>query len=194
MQEHINIFPPLTEQTVLFLTACALGAILGVAWDVFRIARLAAKPGKLALAVQDIVYVCLWAVALFWFATEAAGGQLRAFHVAGTALGWILYYFTLGRIVYAAAGAILRVIRKILHTLSRLFILPLRRLFRWIGGHLGRFSQMLKEFFKKGATSLKIGLKRRAKVVYNGCIQPRARKREVRRRGKPGKRLQKNKA
>ena len=83
----------------IFLQSCVLGAVLGMIYDGFRIFRL--LPGcSRGLFWQDGCYFLVAASLLFRFALRLCSGQLRLFVLIGCGLGFLLYYTTVGTLVY----------------------------------------------------------------------------------------------
>ena len=70
-------------QTWLFLLSVALGAALGVCYDVFRILRIAFRHPSLAVLLEDILFSLAAAGATFAFLLTTGNGQLRAFFLIG---------------------------------------------------------------------------------------------------------------
>ena len=75
-------------QTWLFLLSVALGAALGVCYDVFRILRIAFRHPSLAVLLEDILFSLAAAGATFAFLLTTGNGQLRAFFLIGSWWGF----------------------------------------------------------------------------------------------------------
>ncbi len=102
------------SQIQIFWYACILGIIMGIIYDVFRIIRLLINWKDWQIFIQDIVYFFIVGVFTFLFTLAYNKGDVRAYLIAGEIIGWILYYITIGEIVYHFSEAIARFIKKIL--------------------------------------------------------------------------------
>lgn len=87
------------EELRLFLLSCLTGAIFGVYYDVFRTLRLAVRHSKFFVLLEDILFLATYAVFLLSFASAEARGELRGYYVIGGAIGFTLYYFTVGKMI-----------------------------------------------------------------------------------------------
>lgn len=162
---------PIPEPTLLFLYSCVMGAALGVIYDMFRIFRLAVKTHKIVIVFQDILYLGIWAMAVLWFSVYVGNGEVRLFYLVGTVLGWIVYYFTIGQLVFAVAGGVILVVKKAFGWLDRVFMKPILHAAAVIGCKLRKLFVKIKFFFKKTGKMLGMGLKDKTKVVYNDLVR-----------------------
>ena len=87
------------EELVLFALSCVAGAVIGIYYDVLRALRLVFPHGLWLTAAEDAAFLALYAVFLSAFASAAARGELRFYYVIGNAVGFSLYFFTIGNIV-----------------------------------------------------------------------------------------------
>ena len=113
------------EELTLFGLSCLAGAAIGLCYDVLRALRLAVRHGIWLTALEDILFLAGYAVFLSAFAAAAARGELRFYYVLGNALGFTLYYFTLGSII-------IRLFRKLFGAAAAVFrfvTAPIRRLY-----------------------------------------------------------------
>jgi len=79
---------PISEQLALFLRAVALGAVLGLLYDLLRTLRTLG--GKLWGGVLD-VFFCLTAASSLFLFVMAGDGEMRIFVVLGVAGGMLLF-------------------------------------------------------------------------------------------------------
>ncbi len=108
-----DTFLTIHEETLLFLWSCLLGAALGLLFDAFRALRLIIPHKGWAVALEDVVFLLIWAGAVVCFTSVLAKGDLRIYYLAGNLLGLILYRLTLG-------NPVVRLLRRILDTVLRL--------------------------------------------------------------------------
>ena len=146
----------------LLLYSLAVGAILGVIWDVFRVARIAAfgrkkrpksvfvqlpsdkaelerilnvdtseKRSFLATAsvfMSDLGFCVFSAICVILLLFQLSEGEIRGFVFAGAAIGFTVYYFTLGRLTVIFSDAIIRAIKKLISLTLSVTLLPIARL------------------------------------------------------------------
>lgn len=92
-------FFSIQEELVLFLLSCLAGAFIGVFYDIFRTLRLMIKHNFFFVVLEDVLFLSCYAVFLSAFASVQARGELRFYFIIGNALGFTLYFFTLGSFV-----------------------------------------------------------------------------------------------
>lgn len=114
-----DTFFSVSEEIYLFGLSCLFGVIIGVCYDVFRTARILFPHNTALVVIEDVIFMALYAVFLSSFATVCARGELRFYYVAGNALGFILYFFTLGSIITGALKKIYTAFMKILSAAFR---------------------------------------------------------------------------
>jgi len=104
-------------QMLVFLAACLAGAILGALYDVFRIIRIAIPCGRIAVFIQDIIYLIICTLLTYLFLIMENSGEIRVFIIEGEIIGAIIYYFTIGAVVIKAARLIIIVVKRFLNAL-----------------------------------------------------------------------------
>lgn len=102
---------PILAQTNSFLYAMALGAVLSVLYDVFRIIRVAFGGKKTAVFIEDLVFSLLALVLTFVFVIVFNNGELRFFVLIGELLGFVICHYTVGRIIIGFSRAIINSIK-----------------------------------------------------------------------------------
>ncbi|MBQ8296322.1 MAG: spore cortex biosynthesis protein YabQ [Ruminococcus sp.] len=107
------------EQLILLGLSCLFGAVLGVCYDFFRAARVIFPHNSWLVIIEDILFMCGYAVFLTSFSSAAARGEFRFYFVIGNAIGFILYFFTVGSVMikalkklYGVLGGIVRIIMR----------------------------------------------------------------------------------
>jgi spore cortex biosynthesis protein YabQ len=99
-------FFSVNEELTLFGISVAAGAVIGAVYDILRAFRLTVPHGIWLTAVEDIAFLSCYAVFLTAFASVEALGELRVYYMIGNAVGAVLYFFTVGRIVMRIFGKI----------------------------------------------------------------------------------------
>jgi spore cortex biosynthesis protein YabQ len=107
------------SQPAVFLSACLIGACMGLLYDVFRILRLAGGNGKGFVFFQDVLFslICLGVSALYLL--RAGTGGVRLYVLAGEAAGAAAYELTLGILVMKLARLIVTACGKIAGRFAR---------------------------------------------------------------------------
>ncbi len=144
----------------LALYGAAVGVLLGIVYDVFRILRIAVEPsnrlrrlgavtgseaanGKkphgetvrtVIIAIEDIIYSVICAVVISVMIFHINSGHPRWFILLGTAVGFFVYYFTVGKIVMLFSSYIILFVRTVFMFVMKLTLFPLLKLFRWLSG------------------------------------------------------------
>ncbi len=138
-----------TGLCILFVYALAVGAFLGAVYDVFRILRVAfpyvngngVKKVYAALMLgiiflEDMLYALIAAVTVNLFLFNVNDGQVRWFALLGAAMGFALWYVTVGRLIMRCARTIVAAVRRMLYFLYRILLLPVVRLLRFLSERL----------------------------------------------------------
>jgi len=115
-----------TQQTITFLYAVALGILLCAVYDVFRIIRIAFGARHIAVFVEDLIFSLIALILTFVFVITFNNGEVRFFVLIGELLGFTIYYFTVGRAVMKLSKAIINLIKK----LFRFVFTPFAKLFK----------------------------------------------------------------
>lgn len=169
--------------TWVFLWAVLLGAVLGLCYDVFRILRIAIPSGRILVFFEDILFFLVVAAATFEFYQLTTDGIVRGYVLLGELLGFALYYFTLGALVFKAATAIIHFIQKVVGLLVKILLWPFRKLAAPVLRKLGRWGNRrlrgLKNFCKKRKNSLQ----KKGNLLYNHN-KPKSQKSVKRNEGK----------
>lgn len=150
----------------LFLS-CGLGFLLGAYYDVFRVARLIMRSSKRVVFFQDMFFFLSSAVVTFFFALTVTGGALRFYLFLGSFIGFAAYYVTVGRVVMACAGAVVRAVLTAWHWFWYIVFAPFRLLRRLLARPFGAFGRLCGVAGKKVRLFLKKGLKQHGHLLYN---------------------------
>ncbi len=116
----------LAQQFQVFFGAIILGAVFGVLYDIFRIIRLMFFKSPVAVFVEDILFWLLVTIITFFFTILFNNGELRLSLIICETLGFLIYYFTLGRLVFKCFSAFFGAISKIFSEMHK----KLRKIFK----------------------------------------------------------------
>jgi len=138
------IYTPQGQLFVLLMYSMVMGGVLGVLYDVFRIFRIAFSSdseGKIRrrhkhadfiirglIFVQDILFWIIAAIFTVIFVFMANTGQVRLFALGAQFAGFLVYHFTLGKLVMRISDKIIRGIKFVLRMLNEYVIIPIVRL------------------------------------------------------------------
>lgn len=98
---------PIVVQVTVFALTIAIGTLLGILFDLYRVIRGRLRPGKLATALGDLLF---WLVATaLTFALLVVGnwGELRLYVWVGFLSGAFVYHLLLSRRIVGALVAAL---------------------------------------------------------------------------------------
>lgn len=156
-----------TPQTVLFLESILLGMVLSVIFDVFRIIRIGIPLPSPVIVAEDILYFLICAVVTYFFMLKTTYGQVRGFIIIGEIIGFIIYYFTVGRLVISVSKIIIETVKRIFKLIFKILFYPFVMIFKVVSKKLGfKFQNINKKLtnFKKNTI---YGLKTRRRILYN---------------------------
>ena len=85
---------------VSLLQALLVGVGMGVYYDVFRLRRRIFQFRWLSVALQDVIFWVTSAVAVFFVCVRWNGGYIRIYFVLFVMCGWLLYFLTVGKMVF----------------------------------------------------------------------------------------------
>ena len=101
----------LSDQTVYFLWSIALGAALGVVYDLVRAVRMVSRARGAGLVISDILFFVLCGIVTSLFALPFNKGGVRGFVMLGEAAGFLCWRLLPGSImgkIYSHLAGILR--------------------------------------------------------------------------------------
>lgn len=162
---HFQIYAP--AQLFLFLQAIFFGIGLGIFYDVFRILRIAVKDNSIIIFFEDLLFFISASIFTFLFIFSVNSGQLRWFIFLGLILGFVVYYFTLGKLVLKISQVIIKAVKTIFKFLFSLFIKPFVIIFRWFYKKINPVCTNVKNKSKIVHNNVKNRLKNRRNMLYN---------------------------
>lgn len=85
---------------VSLLQALIVGVGMGIYYDCFRFWRRIIQCRWPSVALQDLIFWLTSAVEIFFVCIRCNGGYIRIYFVIFVMCGWLLYFFTAGKIVF----------------------------------------------------------------------------------------------
>ena len=146
-------------QWEIFVKAIPLGLLLGGCYDVLRIIRTVIRFGKKLYIASDFIYCLRAGFLTFSFLLNENFGMPRFYIFFGIGIGFLCWYFTVGKVSMFFA----KILRKILRTVLR----PVFGIFRKKLKIIEKRFAKAKINYEKDRIRLKSLLKNRCKVVYN---------------------------
>jgi len=129
-------------QAWLFLSTVLMGAIIGLFYDFFRIARRVASHSTLVVQLEDVLFWVITTGAVFYFMLNRNFGEIRPFSIIGVACGIMLYFATISRVVLKISVVVINFVKRVITAAVRIITLPLRLLINF-------FAPPVKSFFIK---------------------------------------------
>lgn len=95
-----------SQEFVIVAETMAVGGVVGLAVDLYRLVRRVLRPGRLGTLLGDLAFWLVLTPLVLTGLVLINGGELRAYVGAGIALGAFLYFRWLSRPFLAAAIAV----------------------------------------------------------------------------------------
>lgn len=131
-------------QARLFLTTIAVGALLGFAYDVFRIFRKMIPHSNFFIQLEDAVYWLSVILTMFLFMLHENYGEIRFFSIIGAFLGMIFYFLTVSRVVILVSSTVISFAKRVILLFLTIILTPFRLVWMLVGCPVkktGRFFQ-----------------------------------------------------
>jgi len=122
----------MSGQAWLFLSAVLTGGAIGLLYDAFRVFRKTTPHSKLAVQIEDVVFWIAATGLTFYYMLHRNYGEIRPFVLVGIALGIVLYFATLSRLVLVVFVAIVEYMKKVVIVAVRIIMVPLRVVVAWL--------------------------------------------------------------
>ena len=133
--ERKNNLIDLSQELLLniLLSAFLLGVSHGILYEGIRLVRLIFEPNavisNITTHVTDFAFIVLFALVAILHTYKMSGGIFRGLSYVGMITGFMIYYFTLGRLTLKISKRIARIIRKSTCKLFKILFIPIRLIF-----------------------------------------------------------------
>lgn len=151
------------EQLILFGISCLCGGALGIFYDIFRAVRVIFPHNTWLIVIEDVIFMSGCAVLLTAFTSAAARGEFRFYYIIGSAVGFILYFLTVGNAVIAALKKLFALISGLL----RVIIRPLNKIYVFLRKKAGLKFVGNSKFLVKSVKNVKSLLLKQRNLLYN---------------------------
>ena len=151
------------SQPQIFLFAVLAGILTGILYDVFRLLRTAGLNSLLHTVIQDIVFMCCFAVIAFLFAIAFNQGEVRFFTLLGHICGLLAYRYTIGIVTGRLFESVAVLLRKIKSVTGRV----IRKIYGLIQKINEKFTKKAVSFRQNNKKNRKNDLQPDSAMVYN---------------------------
>lgn len=139
----------LASQIMIFLFSFVLGSFLGLIFDIFKVVNSILEKNLKRVFFEDILYFILSAFATFIYVLIVNMGEIRFYILSGEIIGWLIYRFTFGRLIYKFILIITRFLYNWISRFKKYIISKLpknrvKKLFKKIKSILHRSTKELK--------------------------------------------------
>ena len=157
----------LAKQTRSFLFSLGIGFLLGLLYDVFRIFRVAFSKGKIGYFITDILYFIVFSFCTFLFLITVNEGQLRLYLIIGEVFGFLIYYFSVGVIVFRIFDRTISFIKRGFKKIKNIILSPIIRIKRRISKIFTKNVEKQRKKMEKVKNKSKFHLKVHMHLLYN---------------------------
>ncbi len=165
----------LATQTKNFLLSLGIGFILGIVYDVFRIIRLCISSKKAVIITFDILYCIVLCFTFFVFLITVNEGQFRFYLLLGAGIGFSVYYFSLGAIIFSFSEFLTEFIKKWSKRVFAVFLFPFKWIFSRTKSSIDKKMKKSRKTAKKLKNKSKTLLKLNKHLLYNLNVKKRVR-------------------
>lgn len=161
----------LATQTKGFLLSMGLGFVMGFFYDLFRIVRLAISKKRAFIIIFDLLFCIFLCFVSFVFCMTVNEGQFRLYLLLGEAIGFAVYYFSLGVVVFTFGEKSVEVIKSCFKRIFKIIFFPFRWIFERLKVVFNKFFQFGRKSGKKLKNKSKILLKVNKHLLYNHNVK-----------------------
>lgn len=161
----------LAEQTKGFLLSLGFGFLMGIFYDLFRILRISITKSKKAVVVFDLLYCVFLGFCSYLFLLVVNEGDIRGFLLIGEGIGFAVYYFSLGVVVFRISEKIVNTIKRAFSKLFKIISFPFCWIFKKLKSLVEKFSKKCRKKGKKIKNKSKFHLKLHKHLLYNQGVK-----------------------
>ena len=121
----------MSGQAWLFLSTVLAGFVIGFVYDIFRILRKTVPHTNWLVQLEDVIYWIGCSLLMFYFMLHSNYGEIRFFAIAGAALGMVLYFCSLSKVVLHVSLTVIQFLQKVILTAARIILGPIRFLLKF---------------------------------------------------------------
>ena len=98
----------IANQAYTFIIFVAVGIIIGIVFDIFRILRKSFKTKDSITYIQDIIFCIITGLILIYSIFKFNSGEIRIYMLLGVVIGCILYMLTISKYIIKISVIILK--------------------------------------------------------------------------------------
>lgn len=110
-----------TNEVITFFAFILSGMIGGVAFDLFRAIRKNFQTSNFVVYIEDFIFWILLGVISLMTAYFVNDGQIRVYMLISMLMGAIIYFFSIGKLIYKVFDFICRYISSLIGTVLKFF-------------------------------------------------------------------------
>jgi spore cortex biosynthesis protein YabQ len=116
------------QQTLLFLSTVAGGAVIGLIYDFFRIFRKTTPHKGIFIQLEDMLFWLTATGLFFYFMLNENYGEIRFFSILGIALGMVLYFATVSVLIVRLSVILINFMKRVVSAAIKIVLLPVKLL------------------------------------------------------------------
>ncbi len=111
----------IAQQCRNFLYSCGFGFLLGLIFDVSEFIGEFFPDKKYITVTRDIIYMVVCTFLMFLFNLSVGNGSFRFYIYAAAALGWFVYYFSVGSFTRSVRNAVSALVKRFFRKMKSFF-------------------------------------------------------------------------
>ncbi|MCR4564139.1 MAG: spore cortex biosynthesis protein YabQ [Clostridiales bacterium] len=164
----------LAKQTCNFFIAVGTGFAIGIVYDFFFIIRNLISKRKWVTFICDALFTVSASLLSFLLLLIITDGQIRAYVIFGEAIGFFVYYFSLGVFIVRLCDKITRILKRFFAFLKRILLFifkvvsyPFRKLYAVFSSFFKKIYEKMRKNAKKVVKKSKFLLQVDTALLYN---------------------------
>lgn len=157
------------ETSLIWQLACfsVCGIFLGAGYEVLRVLRTVMPHHSFIVGVEDTFYLALCGLVLFGLSMEIGNGIFRASYLFSAAVGAIVYFLTVGRLVKLVYTMVIKTAIKIVKIVFGKLLKPVLKVFVSFAHKIAfpfvHFYKIMNNKIKRAEAALK----KHRRILYN---------------------------
>lgn len=121
-----------SSQARLFITSVEIGIIMGIIFDIVRIARKIIRHPNFFVQLEDMLYWIFCGFTGFYMLYICNYADIRPYIFIGILLGATLYFFSFSILFMRVMTKVINYVKMMLHKLYGLILIPIRGIIKLI--------------------------------------------------------------
>lgn len=157
------------EQAYLFLISVCIGGLFGMVYDNFRVIRILIKHKRINVYLEDGLFWIIITGITYYVFLHKNNGEVRLYMLLGIGLGFVVYIFTISKIIVKVYTEILKIVSVSLYKTARLILYPIRVVVRACKKPVKKANNVNKKMLRKTKRYVKINsikVRKQIKVIF----------------------------